>query len=609
MNTIRLTILGGLLLASLPASDLRAQESGRDITSIFPADSYAVLNFAGLSACASAAEKSGVFELLQRAHAESGLNIDRLTQGRLSRLVRMLRRNLGRAGVTPSEIHAVLNGPLAIGVGRPSLRSLMTPSVLLALDTRGREARVEGLMGKLEAMLPRVLQELDELAPRWSSMKIGDAKVRRLDFEGVGFRVQYATHNGYLLIASGQGYLEHSLRVMNGQGASIREHPTVEKGRQKLGGAPLMSAFLNTKPLMRALEPFTPYDATALCDALGVGKMRGLWFGTAMAGKASRDQLVLDFDGEPSGLFKALFSKRSTGLGAEYCAPDSALYWNASVDTEGLSTSMRRLFAELPAQIREEVGEEIEHGLAPELDRQLAPLGMSHRDVQEMLSMFTGELAIGAKVKIEQPQVLLFAKVRDGSAARAAITEHLERLFTGEQLPKLRYRKSRDYWFVSVRGKPISFTPSIAFRGDTIILSPYRQALEHALDRVVKQGASLASSEEFRRARANMPEAAFFLGVRYGQMVETVWPLLRAQIDATLQDFGERNGIDVGEAVPDASVMRKALGSLYASQHADAEGIYAQSDNPFGVGVVGAAGAWAADWLLRAAMRTPSKNN
>ena len=324
---------------------------------------------------------SKVFQLFRDTHAKSGVDLDRMTRGKLSQAVDMIRYGLGEVGMTPSEVHAVLNGPIAIGIGRPSLHSLMTPSVLMALDTRGREGKVEAVLRKLEAMLPQAIRNLDRMKPRWTSLRIGDARVRRLEFESIGFRVHYATQNGFLLIGTGQGYLESALDVLAGKAKGIQRHPTVAKGREQLGGAPLMSAFLNTTPMMKAIEPSrrttskasATRSASATCAASGSAR--------TMAGGASRDHFVLDLDGSPKGLMKALFSKPGTGLGAEYCAKDTGIFLNASIDIAAMQDALQRVLGHLPRELQDEFHHEMEREVVREIDREMDDFGMSHRDL------------------------------------------------------------------------------------------------------------------------------------------------------------------------------------------------------------------------------------
>lgn len=590
-----------LLLASLAlAPTLPAQDhasTGPSIGALFPSDSFAVVEFAGLARCRAAAEESKIVDLVQRTWKRGAFDLDRLSGGEFGQTLAMMRRALAEVGLSAHEIHAVLDGPMAMGVGRPSVHSLMTPSVLVAIDTRGREAKIDALMQKLESMLPHLLEEAKDLDPVWSSLRIGEAKVRRLELTGVGFRIQYATKDGFLLIGTGHGYLENALEVMDGKAPGMRRHETHAKGNATLGAAPLLAVTINTEPLMRAIEPFAPYDSEKLLDALGLGTMRGIYFGAAMTKDGSHDAFRLDIEGSPRGLAKALFSKPGTGLGASFCGQDTVAYLNASIDPEAMNESLHALFDMLPAEVQHEIRRELQNEIVWELDKELDDFGLSHREIRAITRMLTGEVSVAVQIERQQPQGLVFAKFKDGEKAKREITAMLGKLFTGDRMPKLRYRKARDFWFASVRGGPIPMTPSIAFRGDTMILSPYRQALEEALKRYDEQGASLAQLQEYKDATQSMRPAALFTAIRYGKMIEPFWPLLRGQLDAQISHFTD----STADILPTTEEIRDAMGSMYGAMHADESGIHSSSKDPLGLATMVAACGCGLDWLLRQA--------
>ena len=567
------------------------------IGAIFPVDSYAVLECAGLGHLRKAAERHELFSLFQGACERSGLDLDKVSRGDFSRGLRMFRRGLAEIDLSPDDVRALFSGPFAIGIGRPSLRSFMTPSLLISLDVRGREERVAQTVAKLERLLPHALEELGDANPTWSSVRMGDAKVRRLEVQG--FRIHYATHRGRLLLGTGQGYFAHALEVLDGQAKGIHQHPTYRRGLQRLGEDPMLTVTLNTKPLMQAFGPFMPYDAEELCDVLGIGEMRGLWFGSAMTSKGSRDEFVADFDGEPRGLLKALFSKPGKGLGAKFCGRKTIMHVSGSIDGEGLLHSAHKLIDMLPGEARREIQREIDREFHRELDRELGQFGMSHQDVVSLAKMLTGEVAVAAQIDGTLPQFLGFVEFKDGAKAKDFITSRLGKLFTGEELPKLRYRKSRDYWFVSVRERRLQLTPSIAFRGNTMIVSPYKNAIEEALKRYDERGPSLANDADYRAAMQRLGPAAWSGTFRYSSILESCWPFIVAGAPQALSEISD--DLSLSDLFPDKEALFKAFGSAYGAVSADRKGIYSSGIDPLGLGVLLSYAGWGGDWLLRQA--------
>ncbi|MCA8970746.1 MAG: hypothetical protein KDC95_13210 [Planctomycetes bacterium] len=577
--------------------------ASRDLAALFPRDSFLVIETGGLERAKLAVRDTR----LHRVLAEAAKNCDIDLGARLSELLREelgddtaeLAGVLNAAGLEVGDLRTLLERPMAIGVGRPSLRSLMTPSIVFAMDVRGYEDRVRDILERVESKLPHVLDHMAGVHATWSSPRVGDLQLRCLDIDAVGFRISYTMHDGVLLIGTGQGYVESVARTMDSQQGSLREQAALQLGNkhaQTHVGPVMMRCVVNTEPLVHALAPLAPYDTKELLGAIGLERIHGAAWTSRLAKDRSADVLSLAFDGAEAGLLKSVFSKKTTALGAPFCSPSTFAYFDISVNRDAAWQSCLAIADALPPSIVSEMTSESRGGvdyMLKRADKRLSRLGLSIADLTELLSSIGDELSFSVDLHRQLPEALVFARLRgDASLAKRHIVSKLESLCTGEQLPKLRYSKTRDYWFVSVRTRAMSLTPSIAFRDDVVILSPYKNVLSEALVRFDESKPSLASDARFQPVGARS-DATVRSYIAYGEALHAYWPLVRGVLSQGVQEAG---GNDQG--LPSEDELADALGVYWGVLVSDESGLTSIGEDPLGFATLFGHAALAVDVVL-----------
>lgn len=585
------------------AAPLSAQAAiqGKGLAGIFPRDSFLVFETAGLGQAREAVLGTKLHATLAKTCADCGIDVPELGSALAGNAVRAVQRALARAEIEVDEVRTLLDGPFAIGVGRPSLHAWMTPSILLAISTAGREEQVARLLASMEKKLELMLDSMAAASPKWSSPLEGDLKLRRLELENFGFRIHYTVCDSVLLIGTGQGYLESVIHTMRGKAASMLDQASLRVAeahvREQAGAsaAPLLRFVVNTEPFMRALAPLAPYDIDELADALGFRELSGLAWTSRLGRDGSVDAASLTFSGAESGLLKSVLGKHATGLGAAFCPEKTFAYFDLAYDAEAAAKAGLAILDALPGalvhEVRREAGRDLGRAVS-RVDRRLQLFGLSVQDVSEVFSLIGDEVSVAVHLEQQIPQGLVFLKLRgDAQVARAKLLEKLQALCSGENMPKLRHNEGRDYWFATLRTPAITLTPSIAFRGDTVILSPFKNFLSEALARFDDGKPSLAGDEDFKSLTGRAAAMHGFL--RYGEPLTAYWPIVRLALAEAVQQVG---GNDDG--LPGPEVLAPALGSVKWSIVADQDGVTSQAVDTLGLSMLYGYAALGFDWFF-----------
>ncbi|MCB9881308.1 MAG: hypothetical protein H6832_05080 [Planctomycetes bacterium] len=566
----------------------RVSTTSRDLAALFPRDSFLVVETGGLERAKHAVRDTRLHRVLAEAAKNCDIDLGAILSERLREELggdsAELAGVLNAVGLEVGDIRTLLERPMAIGVGRPSLRSLMTPSIVFAVDVRGHEDRVRDILERMESKLPHVLDHMAGVQATWSSPRVGDLRLRCLDIDTVGFRISYTMHDGVLLIGTGQGYLESVAHTMDSQQGSLREQAALQleraHGQKEDAGPVMMRCVVNAEPLARALAPLAPYDTQELLDAIGLQRIHGAAWTSRLAQERSADVLSIAFDGADSGLLKSVFSKKTTALGAPFCSPSTFAYFDVSVNRDAAWQSCLAIADALPPGVISEISSGSRGGvdqLLKRADKRLSRLGLSIADLTDLLSSVGDEISFSVDLHRQLPEVLVFARLRgDASLAKRHLVSKLESLCTGEQLPKLRYSKTRDYWFVSVRTSAMSLTPSIAFRDDVVILSPYKNVLSEALVRFDESQPSLASDARFEPV-GKRSDATVRSYIAYGEALHAYWPIVRGALSQGVQEAG---GNDQG--LPSEDELADALGVYWGVLVSDAAGYTSIGEDPLG---------------------------
>lgn len=575
-------------------SPLPAQQDRLPVDGIFPNSSYAVLRFGGLQEAKEAARAIDLLELGRRSLSKAGIaDLAALCPGGCDQCFTRLRAELSRAGLSPASLRGLLRRPLAFGVGRPTLHMRGLPSMLLAFDVLGREEDAARVVSSLVSHFERAL---GPEALQRSTSKFLEHDIHQVRARNGAWLITHAIADGYLMIGTGSGYLEDCIRTIQRGGRSIRANPAYRRGLARLRGQPLFSLFLNTRPLVRALEPFLPYEAQGFGRLLGVEGMDGIFWGSKPGPKASTDVVLVGMPGSEKGLLKALFQKPATGRAAKFCAAESVLFATVTLDPQTFAGSCKVLLEHLPTEVRREVTRGIGRGMRqggvrlPRLERLLAPFG--------------NEITVAATLPLRQgllPELSLFLEVKDPERAERLILDELRPLlgFRGGRLRTRPYEGSKIHFYTRP-GLPIS--PAFVIRNRMLIFSLMRTDLERTLARASSGQPTLADTSFRGEFRAASP-ASGFVHLRIGQVIAPLWrqarPHIHSMIDGALADIAPE-GIAY-DVIPTSARIAEAVGDINLSWIASRQGWIYQEQNPCGMANLLALACSAFDWCLREA--------
>ncbi|MAE76423.1 MAG: hypothetical protein CMJ85_06120 [Planctomycetes bacterium] len=582
---ITLRTLAALGVCALPT---HAQDS---IDAIFPDSSYAVLRFGGLDRCRKTAQQMPLFRLVRQKLAQGEFDLASLANHELRHFKRDFGRAVRDAGLKPDDLRTLLGGEMALGVGRPTLAFFGAPSLLLAIETKGREEKVVAVLDRLERNMSQGMGSgITWTSERFDGVEILKVAASRLGIGGMS--AAYAHTGGYLLLGTGTAYLKDCLRTMKQPGRSIRRSTTYTKGVELLRGQPLLSMFLNCKPLGQMAGPVLPYEAQDLGRALGIEQIEGLYWGAANDRGAGHDLMLAGMPGNAAGLLKSAFSQPTSCRAAKLCPRDTAAFASIRCDARATIKAAGNLLQHLPPGAGQAINQAIQEASQP---RNLGGprIGLTRDDLILLANHLGSEFSLAVTMNRGTPGALLFAELKDPEAAQEDIVALLSRVFDGEHAPRLRQRKSKGIWFISQRGWPV--TPALAFRDGMMIVSPFIQNLDSTIVQLNKGEPMLAMEKAFREARQSMGRASVFGAAFLGRIAKQVWTPARGIIENALN----REGLDGEALLPTADELASVVGTLTGAGITDQSGFLYQEHSPFGTASVLAIGGWGLDWLLK----------
>src|SRR5262249_5488835 len=156
MPRVRVRFAAFLVLAVPFASAQGRTAAPRPIEDVLPASSYACATFAGTAACNTGARELDVGKLisafLQQVRQSKAAVGERIDAG-LEQAAQHVRGALAVGSVSPAAPRARLRRPMALGVGRVSLRGF-GPSVALVIDEGDARADIDRLVEALLQAAP-----------------------------------------------------------------------------------------------------------------------------------------------------------------------------------------------------------------------------------------------------------------------------------------------------------------------------------------------------------------------------------------------------------------------------------------------------------------------
>lgn len=377
------------------------------------------------------------------------------------------------------------------------------PALLLAVHAGDQTAA-------LEATLHRLLAATGHPADAQDEVDIGGVAFRSQPLDD-GPTLLWATHEGVFLLATSEQAARKAVATRQGQAPALAASEEFKLCESKLGpagGAARWDVFVNTAPLLAALRADMDQEAARFVSALGLNDWKSLCLrfdDSPLGGRLSAYAHIA-----PSA--QLTFLLRQAPLTDEDLAvvPKDA-FW-ASVGSfdlaqswEGLSEVLATFNPDLPAQV--------DAGIA--MAAQL--LGFSPTD--DLLPAFGPKWAF-----YDTPQhggilftgVALVNDARDPEALHgmlARVVQYLTPLAAQNDV-RLQLKQMEDrghtVHYVLVGGLPIPVAPAWGAAGGRWVFALFPQTAALALRQAdpATRGASLLDQEDFRAARAALPQPA-----------------------------------------------------------------------------------------------------
>ncbi|MEZ5966318.1 MAG: hypothetical protein R3F56_20955 [Planctomycetota bacterium] len=565
------SILSPLLLATLAPAQA-------DLAAAFPAGSWAFVDLTGIDEQAATFHQARLVGLAQQILGDVGTkNLQALGAQRGQRELEKAQQALARLGISATEVRGLLDGGLALGVGRPVfMGENMLPSLaLVALARDDAAARpFSPLIDRLAQNAPNAVR---------STQVIGGVEFARLDLPRHG-QVLYGTRGRYCLIGNSPGYLAECLACLQNQTPSLAKDACLEQGRGLLRGKRMASLLVNARPFAQALAPLLPYEAATLGQALGITGAPELFVGLAHDGKNACDLLDLTLPGPTDGLLKTLLSKPVSNHAARWVKRNTALFASFAFDVDAAKEAFARTLHALPPGA--------EHELRRELGREFR--GKRLQLLEDVLGALGGEISIALDLPQPLPPFVtftVFAKVRDMDKAEGL----LRQVASDAHLGEVRYEEidGAKVWSTDVRMRDMRISPTVALHDGWLVASNFSNVVKRHLRSGELGDDALASDPRFVAATKVAPHAGIFLTARFQAAVDAYWGLASTGIRAG----ANRLGFEPDE-IPDAEAVCAAIDDVVLAATATERGFTVRVQQPLGLGTLLPAGAAALDWLL-----------
>ncbi len=369
------------LAAQAGKTSTRAAGNQRLPQDCLPTSSYLAAAFGGLDGCSAAVSSHEaarlVLAVLPKLRPEITAEIDK----GIERSVQEVKSHLAEAGISAGVLRAVLRRPMALGMGRITLRG-MGPSLALVID-EGPAA------GDVDAF---VQTAMDLLQKRDDDFSIGEADSAGIHCRTLahakGPTVMFARMGGMYVITNSEGYLAEIAAVQNGQAAPLAAKSTLAAQRAELGTAPLLEVYAHTGPLFAMVEPLLPYEAAALGDALGVRSLGGIYAGVGSLRGGTAEVVDLAIDGAAGGMLKAAFAGKADLGAAEYCSADTIAFATLHLDPMATIAGFDAMLEQIPAP----AAAEARRNIGRDFGRGLRRSGMTTEDLTGLLRALGGSV-------------------------------------------------------------------------------------------------------------------------------------------------------------------------------------------------------------------------
>jgi hypothetical protein len=564
--TSRIAATSLLVLAPFAVAQSTAVQ--RNLADVLPASTYACASFAGTDACAGAARNLDVAKLIAAfLHEVPAETVEEHITRELDRAADQVRTRLARIGLSPATLRAVLRRPMALGIGRLTLRGF-GPSVALVIDETGARAELDQLATSLQQAATRFARGFHA-----GSRQVGGSTVQTIEND-LGFAVLFAHEHGLFVITNSEGYLREIGAVAAGTQPSLARESVLGAQRKQLAGRELAGLFLNTQRVLSTFDAHLPYEAAEIGDALGVHTIAGYYYGCGVDGGTTSEVSDLAMTGPSTGLLKAAFSNGGVDLGAAaLCSKDAVAFATLHLHLPAVLHALHQVIDLLPPALAARV----QQGMHQEFAGGFHHLGVTPEQVHELLGALGGSVSFGLNIgPAFIPEPLVLVPVTDASV----VQQWLDRLCEmSAQMHGLQW-KTRKVGSTDVRycevAAGIALSPSFALADGYLIASSQTKNVVAALRQKSDAGNSLAGAEDLQAAVKGSPGAAGFVHLRGFRLVQLGWRTFDSMVLSQLE--GHERELGFGrDAIPDQEAFAQALGTTTWSVTVDDRGAHARA--------------------------------
>ena len=582
--------LGSFAFAQAPAA-------ARTVEDILPASTYATARFGGLQACTQAAAAVPmsvvVNAFLAKVPAETRAKY--FDQG-LDEASAHVQEFLQRLEASPADVRSVLQRPMVAALGRLTVEGL-GPSVALVIDAGDSQPAIDRLVAAIEALVQQ-----NDVAVESDQVAVAGTKVRRLRGTAGSPPIFLASVGGFFVATNSRGYLRDLGEVAQGKQPNLAAASGLGANRQRLPQPALASLFVNTRSVFSMFDAHLPYEAVDFGNALGLGRLDSLYFGTTASPQGGCDVAHVGMQGSADGLFKAMVGKPADLSFASMCSKNTVLFAAGSLDVPAVVDAFQRFASLLPAEVQAEMQGE----LMEDLGQELAQLGTSPEELDALLRAFGNQIGIAVgleKGPVPKPELLLRIAVRDG-AQIAPLLQQVEQMVAQEAGVEWKTRKVGDaevrFCNVEVPGAKFQLSPCYVMHGKDLLFGSDVAGLVRALRQGEKPDESFAAQPDYQTMIADSQGASGILHLRLFRAAELGWRTVEQLAYPQLDEHKDEVGFG-SDSLPDAETMAKALATSTFVFQVDAAGMTVRSHGTLGFGSLLAALGAAADEVLHRA--------
>lgn len=587
----------GTLAAFLTLTALLPAQNAKLAQDCLPASTWAMAAFGGLDRCNQALAGHATARLVQdlvklvpaeMRESQLGSKLDEAAQG--------LREGLEQGSLSPAALRAVLQRPMAIGVGRLTIQG-MGPSFALVIDEGNAAADVDRLIDQIVAA--RVMPA------RLGKGTAAGIECRTLEGEEMP-TIFLARHGGMMILTNSEGYLAEIVNTQKGQQPSLASGASLGAQRGRLQATPLVEFYANAQPILGMWEPVLPYEAPAIGRAIGIESVQGMYFAAAASGDGTVETIDLQLPGNRGGLLKAALAGAADLEAARWFDDEALAFASLRLDVPSAITAFDQLLDQLPRSVASEARRDIARDMARDFGR----AGISTEELHELLGALHGSISIGVQLEpgaIPIPHVLAVAKVRD----EAVVGRWLARLReAAAQQGGLEWKTHQrgdvtlHYCSIEAAAKSsVPVAPCFALANGNLVIGSQVRTVLDALEQSEHADTSLFQTEDFAAAARAEANAMAFVHLRPGRAVQTHWRSIETFVLPQIDAHSDELGFD-SSALPEPEEFARGLGTMTLSATCDADGIRLRSRGSLGLGgVLAAFGAVCDDVLQRASTK------